>query len=199
MQWVLHADAHGLVESPSFPVLVGRHRPIKPPHDAGFLVLHTLFVKRICAVTVLLSAVVANGSAYCVNIPNNIKTGGCSTGVLRFFRRVEVAHSVRILHNPANIAYTSIGVTYRYLSCVSCGRQCLGVNPSTSDISSFGWISRRTCSRLHPKKTAQRTSITGTWSVFMPVLRSTQGTVNWSPCECIVFHAARSDTRYFQC
>jgi hypothetical protein len=51
MQWVLHADANGLVESPSTPVLVGRHRPIKPPHDAGFLVLHTLIVKRICAVT----------------------------------------------------------------------------------------------------------------------------------------------------
>ena len=102
---------------------------------------------------------------FSVNIPNNTKPGEHSTEVLWFFRRLHIAHSVRILNKQANIAYTSIGVMYRLLGG-SHWRHNLGVWRCTSDINRFCWFCRRTRSQTR-RLTLQHTPIIGTWSVCM--------------------------------
>jgi hypothetical protein len=113
-----------------------------------------------------------------LNIPNNTKPGEHSTEVLWFFRRLHIAHSVRILNKQANIAYTSIGVMYRLLGG-SHWRHNLGVWRCTRDINRFCWFCRRTWSQTR-RLNLQHTPIIGTWSVC--VCKLTRSTYVYTIC-----------------
>ena len=127
----------------------------------------------------LLSAGVANGSAYCVNTPNNIKTGGCCTGGCGF---LTIGGSAFCSDSAQSRKYR----IYFYRSYVQVFLVCfMRVSvPGCKPIHKrhhLVWMDFSThVQSITSKKPTQRTSISGTWSVFMPVLRSTQGTVNWS-------------------